>query len=126
MEQSRSFLPLSLSYLTRRLWYRIAIFFHHWYVDGSYFFARHSLHLFLNLERTIAFRITAAHLFEPLYQDYSIVGQIIGPIFRLVRLIFGGIIYIILGLIALSLYIAWLAIPVILLLQAFLAFLYRP
>lgn len=126
MEQSRSFLPLSLSYLMRRLWYRIAIFFHHWYVDGSYFFARHSLSLFLNLERTLAFRITATHLFEPLYQDYSIVGQIIGPIFRLVRLILGSIIYITLGVIALCLYIAWLAIPIILLLQAFLAFLYRP
>ncbi len=126
MEQSRSFLSLSFFYIARRWWYRISIFFHHWYVDGSYFFARQGIHLFLNLEKTLAFRITITHLFEPLYQDYSIVGQIIGPLLRLARLVVGSVIYIFLGGIALSLYCIWLAVPIILLLQAFLAFINRP
>lgn len=116
----------SFSYLTHRLWYRVRIFFHHWYVDGSYFFGRLWMTIFLSLERTFALRITLTHFFEPLYQDYSIVGQIIGPIFRLGRVVTAGLLYSILGIFFLSLYLFWLAIPVVLLLQAFIAFLSRP
>jgi hypothetical protein len=126
MEQPPSFLSLSFIYILRRFWYRIAIFFHHWYVDGSYFFGRQWLRLFLSLERTFAIRITIAHFFEPLYQDYSLMGQIIGPIFRLGRLAIGSVVYLVLGIIFLFLYLLWLAIPVILLLESFLAFLFRP
>ena len=126
MEDRQPLLSLSFFYLFRRLWYHIAIFFHRWYVDGSYFFARTWLSIFLSLEQTFALKITLAHFFEPLYQDYTLMGQIIGPIFRLGRVVVAGFFYTILCSVFLFLYILWISIPVMLLLQAFLAFLSQP
>lgn len=116
----------SFSYLIHRLWYRIRIFFHHWYIDGTYFFGHLWLAVFFSLERFFALRITLAHFFEPLYQDYSIVGQIIGPIFRLGRVVTGLVVYFFIASFFLFFYILWLTIPIVLLLQAFVAFLSRP
>lgn len=126
MQNNQPLLSFSFLYIIRRFWYRIAIFFHHWYIDGSYLFAHKWFEVFSGLERSFALKITLAHFFEPLYQDYSVVGQIIGPIFRLGRIFVGGVICVIFGSFFLLAYLLWLAIPVILLLQAFLSFLSRP
>ena len=87
-------MDFALTYLVERLFYRVFEFLRHWYVSGS----RYLIHSFLSflegLDRTIALRITLRHFFEPLYKDYTILGHILGIIFRTGRVIIGSVIYV--------------------------------
>jgi hypothetical protein len=60
----------------------------------------------------LAFKITLKHLFEPLYQDRSFIGYVLGFIFRSGRLIAGALFYFILLAFAAAVYLIWLAVPV--------------
>ncbi|MBD3238201.1 MAG: hypothetical protein GF332_00980 [Candidatus Moranbacteria bacterium] len=40
--------------------------------------------------------VTARNLFEPLYQDYTVMGRVLGPIFRIGRVLIGIVIHLIL------------------------------
>lgn len=98
-------------YLAHRCCYRLIEFFHHWYVDASRKFA----HLFIStlerLDRTFAVRITLRYFFHPLYKDYTIIGRILGVIFRSIRVVIGVTIYAFWALIFLVCYLLWLAVP---------------
>lgn len=63
--------------------------------------------------------MTLKHLFEPLYKDYTIMGRILGPIFRLGRVLVGLVIYIVAGAIFLIFYLFWLLLPLALLAAVF-------
>lgn len=63
------------------------------------------------LDRFFALRITFRYWLKPLYQDYSVIGYILGFILRTGRLLLGGIVYLLFIAIALLLYIIWAAIP---------------
>lgn len=101
----------SLAYLIQRFFYRLIDFFHHWYVDGS----RNAFHYFLSIleavDRSMAIKITLRHFFEPLYSDYTIVGRILGIIFRSGRILIGGLVYGLLVVLFLAVYLVWLFIP---------------
>jgi len=62
-------------------------------------------------DRSFAIAITIRHFFEPLYKDYSIIGRILGVVFRSVRIAIGGAVYLLLALGFLAVYLVWLAIP---------------
>ena len=62
-------------------------------------------------DRSFAIAITLRHFFEPLYKDYSIIGRILGVVFRSVRVVIGGAVYLLLALGFAALYLLWLAIP---------------
>ncbi|MCX6702433.1 MAG: hypothetical protein NTW60_01020 [Candidatus Wolfebacteria bacterium] len=64
------------------------------------------------IDRTIAFRVTLKNIFQPLYQDRSFIGYLLGFIFRGLRLIFGGIFYAVIISFAIAIFIVWAAIPV--------------
>ncbi len=102
----------SLVYIFGRLFFRTKDFFHHWYVDAS----KHFFHSFIssleNLDRTLAFRMTLRHIWEPLYKDYTIMGRILGPIFRFGRVLVGFVVYAAVGIAFLIFYLAWLLLPV--------------
>jgi tryptophan-rich sensory protein len=98
-------------YLLNRFFYRLYDFFHHWYVDGSRWFGRRAMAAFTKLDRTFAVKVTLEHLFEPLYKDYTVMGRILGAIFRTLRVLVGFVVYAIVAVAILSVYIAWLAIP---------------
>lgn len=104
-------MDFSLVYLINRFFYRFIDFFHHWYVDGSRWFGRHVLRLFMDLDTTFAVKVTAQHFFEPLYKDYTVMGRILGAIFRALRVIVGLLVYVIVGVIAGAIYLAWLLMP---------------
>ncbi len=104
-----AFAPL---YVLHRLFYRIIQFFHHWYVDGSRLFAHAFIGMLESVDQTIAFRVTALHFFEPLYKDYSIIGRILGVIFRSGRLALGAVVYLFLIGCSALIYVAWAAIPI--------------
>jgi hypothetical protein len=105
---------VAASYLVERAVFRIGAFFRHWYVDGSASFWRTFSRGANNIEQTLAVRVTAHMLFRPLFGDYSVVGRIIGPFFRLGRLIVGAVAYAVLFIALLIVYICWLVLPALL------------
>ena len=111
-------MDFSLVYLAQRLLYRFLDFFHHWYVDGSRAIARHFMETMRSVDQSLAVAITLRHFFEPLYKDYSIVGRIMGIIFRTARVLIGGIFYIFLALLFAIAYVIWIAIPAVILYYA--------
>lgn len=62
-------------------------------------------------DQSFAVAITLRHFFEPLYKDYSAIGRILGIFFRTVRVVIGGICYLVLALAFAAVYLVWLAIP---------------
>lgn len=98
-------------YIVQRAFFRAYLFFVHWHRDGLRFVAHHTLSFLERLDQTFAFMITLRHLFEPLYQDYSVIGYILGFIFRVSRLFIGGVIYGGVLLFAGMFYLAWAVIP---------------
>ncbi len=101
----------AIVYLIHRVLYRIGDFFHHWYVDGSRNFAHAFISLLENLDRAFAVKINFRFLFQPLYKDYTVVGRILGPIFRSGRILIGVVVYAFLSVIFLAIYLAWLLLP---------------
>lgn len=106
-------------YVLHRFIFRVVDFFHHWYIDGSRFALRGFLDLISNFDRSLAFRVTAKHFMEPLYGDYSVVGRVLGFVFRFFRLAMGGILYVFLAVVFVIIYAAWLLIPLLIILLAF-------
>ncbi len=64
-----------------------------------------------SLDKIFALKITWRFLFKPLYQDHSIIGYVLGFVFRSLRLMIGGIIYLFVIIIAAAMFIIWAAIP---------------
>lgn len=108
----------ALSYLVQLALSRIAGFFVHWYADGTHAFRARYRSISKTLEDMVASRAMLHLLFRPLYGDYSIVGRIIGPVFRLGRLVLGGIAHLALWLAFFLLWLAWIALPLLFLTYA--------
>ena len=99
------------AYLAQRFFYRFADFFHHWYVDGSRVIAHRLLTALEETDRSLAIRVTLRYFFQPLYRDYTVIGRILGVIFRSIRIIVGLFVYLIIIALFLLFYLAWLAVP---------------
>ncbi|MDP3956838.1 MAG: hypothetical protein Q8P97_02480 [bacterium] len=98
------------AYVIFRIAHRFTQFFRHWYVRSFILWTHGTLSFLETLDRTFAVRITLRHFGEPLYQDRSIVGYILGFIFRSARIVIGGLLYGVVILGAALLYIIWCAI----------------
>jgi len=90
---------------------RLAGFFDHWYRNGTRFFWKRFVDITVSLEGTFAVILTVRHLFEPLYQDKTIIGYILGFIFRTLRAAIGAITYVFVTAIIFAIYLLWLAMP---------------
>lgn len=102
----------SLVYLASRLLYRIKEFLRHWYI-GSFLVISHQVFNILEkLDRRLALRITLRNFLRPLYQDYSVLGYILGFFFRSWRIIIASVIYLAIIAVALAVYIFWALIPI--------------
>jgi len=99
----------------------IFLFLKHWYVSSFYLFTKILSDLLEDLDRFFAIKITLFHLFSPLYQDYSFVGYILGPIFRSFLLLSGIIIYAILISIFTILFFFWCSLPAFIIYQSIFA-----
>lgn len=98
-------------YLINRFFFRIWMFFKHWYKDGSKKFFHTLVGLLEYFDRFFAIEITFRHIFEPLYQDKSLIGYVMGFLFRMARIILASIVYLAVVLVFVVLYLVWLAIP---------------
>jgi hypothetical protein len=111
-------MDFSFVYLVQRFFIRFIDFFHHWYVDGSRAFGKHFMSALSTADRSFAVAITARHFFEPLYKDYSIIGRILGVVFRSGRIAIGAVAYLFLAIIFACAYVIWLAIPAVIIFYA--------
>ncbi len=107
----------ALGYLGYRFLYRIADFLRHWYVKSIKIYSNFVLDQLSTLDYTIAWKITLKHLFEPLYGDYSFVGRILGFIFRFIRIVGGGALYLAIFAVAIILYLIWMLVPAYIILR---------
>ncbi|MBN2197605.1 hypothetical protein JW698_00165 [Candidatus Wolfebacteria bacterium] len=110
-------------YLIKRFYLCLIKFIRHWYLNSSKIYSHFIISLLEKFDKKLAFKITARHLFNPLYQDRSFIGYILGFFFRSARLIWGGFVYIIIIIIAVIIYLFWLIIPLFIIYKiVFLAF----
>jgi len=106
-------MDFALVYVVQRFFYRFFNFFHHWYVDGSRAFWHRFVSTLLDVDQTVALRITLRYFTQPLYKDYTIIGRILGVIFRSGRIFLGLIFYAFIVAGFLIAYLAWLAVPLV-------------
>jgi hypothetical protein len=106
-------MDFSLVYVIQRFFYRIFEFFHHWYIGGSRVIARAFMGALTSADQSLALKITLRHFFEPLYKDYSVIGRILGVIFRSGRIAIGAVVYLFLAAVFLFAYLIWIATPFI-------------
>lgn len=109
----------SVLYLATRFLNRLIQFLYDWYAGSFLSLAHRALAVFLYLDRSLALRVTLGHMFEPLYQDRSVAGHILGFIFRTIRVILALAIYFVIAVIFVAVYVLWAAIPVALIYVAF-------
>ena len=69
-------------------------------------------------DQSFAVAITLRHFFEPLYKDYSVIGRILGIVFRAGRVAIGGVFYLLIALVFAVIYLIWIAIPAVILFYA--------
>ena len=108
----------ALVYLLHAALRSVVDFLSHWYVDGSRAFYGRYLETLHHVEKVLAPGVTLRHLFQPLYRDYSIVGRIIGPIFRLARAFVGFFVVAVVSICYGAVYVIWIVAPVLIIVYA--------
>ncbi|OGY39133.1 MAG: hypothetical protein A2418_03070 [Candidatus Brennerbacteria bacterium RIFOXYC1_FULL_41_11] len=109
-----------ISFVFKQIFHEITCFFRRWYLERSEQFWSAIFYFFRSLDKTLAIEINVRLWLKPLFNDYSPVGRVIGPIFRTLRIVFGGSIYAIVFIFAGLIWLAWL-----LFLPVFLFFIFR-
>lgn len=110
-------MDIFLVYLFDRFIYRISHFIRHWYVDSFASYSRFVIARLEDMDRNIAFKVTLRNLFQPMYQERNITGFVLGFIFRSIRLVFGGALYLVVIAIFGSLFLIWACIPLYIVLK---------
>lgn len=109
----------AIIYLAHRFFFRLTDFFHHWYVDAL----RYLMHWFISfleqLDRFFAVRVTFRFIFQPLWKDYTVIGRIIGFLFRSARVAFGVGVYFICAIFFAGIYLFWIFLPFLVLTLAY-------
>ena len=118
-----SFAP---AYIIQRFFFRLTDFFHHWYFHGLRRIGNAFIGFLGQLDETFALKVTLRYFFQPLYKDYTIVGRILGIVFRSGRILIAMVLYFLLALIFLVVVAFWAILPVALLLYAIGDFLTLP
>jgi hypothetical protein len=88
-----------------------------WYLTCSRWFFGLLTRLLIVLADRWALPINLRLIFKPLYQDYTVVGVIIGPVIRFLRLLIGGFSLVTFAFGATLLYLMWLSLPGIVILS---------
>jgi hypothetical protein len=107
-------------YLFSAIVNRIECFIKDWYPNSFFKFWNFLLNTLKQLDKTFAIKVTIRHWLKPLYQDETIIGYILGFIFRTIRIILAALIYLMIFIIVLSLYLIWAAVPIFLIIKIFI------
>ena len=93
-------------------------FFRRWYKSGFIRISQTAVSVLNFLDRYFAVRVSLSNLLRPLYQDRSVIGYVLGFIFRLIRIVLGTIIYLAIILGFSAVYLIWAALPIYVILRA--------
>jgi hypothetical protein len=96
------------SYLISRAGQRPVIFLRRWYVDATEKYWSFVAERAAMIDRIFAVKIMLQTLGQPLYGDYSIIGRILGPMFRLGRVLLTLPVFIVYFGVALVLWLWWI------------------
>jgi len=77
------------------------------------------LNIFEGMDRSLALKINLRNIFKPLYQDTSIIGYLLGFLFRFFWVIFALIVYFFVFITSVLLYLLWLTIPIYIIYKIF-------
>lgn len=102
----------------------IVNFLYVWYVKSSRDFWRKEIDFIKGVENDIGVFINLKLLFQPIFGDYSYMGRVIGPIFRLGRVFFGFLIMLISLVTVIAIYLIWIILPPLTFLMIFLNLIY--
>ncbi|MBI5732681.1 hypothetical protein HY967_01840 [Candidatus Jorgensenbacteria bacterium] len=101
----------AIGYIIYHFFYHIIEFLRHWYVKSMRMYWHFVISQLEQFDYYLAWRITLKHLFQPLYKDYSVLGHILGFIFRSLRLMIGTLIYFNIFMLAIGIYLIWVLFP---------------
>ncbi len=105
------YVGISVVYILNRFFFRIYYFLYHWYVRGFRKFSNWTLDRLEKMDYKFALKINFKNIFQPLYQDYSFFGYILGFILRSLRIFIASIFYTIFIFICGSLFLLWASLP---------------
>lgn len=86
-------------------------FLYFWYIKSSRDFWRSEISFIKGVERDIGVMINLKLVTQPIFGDYSYIGRVIGPIFRLGRVIFGLIAISFSAALVTAIYLFWIFLP---------------
>lgn len=102
----------------------IISFFSFWYITSSKAFWNKEILFIKGIERDMGVFINLKLLFQPIFGDYSYMGRVIGPIFRMSRVLIGFIIMAISIVAVAAMYLIWIILPPLAFLMVFLNLIY--
>lgn len=105
------------AFLLDRFFYRIAQFFAHWYGHSFWRIGGWAVRVLERLDAFFAVRVNARYFLIPLYQDYTVLGRILGVFLRSLRVFSGSVIYFAVAALFFLLYLVWAVIPLYFVLQ---------
>lgn len=94
--------------------------FYFWYFTSSKDFWHKEIGFLKQIERDIGVIINLKLIFQPIFGDYTYAGRIIGPIFRLGRVLIGFVIMLVSIFVVILIYLIWIILPPLALLMVFL------
>ena len=95
-------------------------FFSFWYLTSSRAFWNKEILFIKGVERDMGVLINLKLIFQPIFGDYSYMGRVIGPIFRLGRVLIGFIIMAVSIAVVVAIYLIWIILPPLAFLMVFL------
>jgi hypothetical protein len=99
-------------------------FFYFWYVQSSRDFWNREIAFVKQIERDLGIMINLRLITQPIFGDYSYMGRIIGPIFRLGRILIGLLIIAVSFVVIIFVYLIWIILPLLVFLMIILNLLY--
>ena len=86
-------------------------FFYFWYIQSSKDFWHREILFIKGVERDIGVMINLKLITQPIFGDYTYAGRVIGPIFRLGRVLVGTMIMVVSIFVVILIYLIWIILP---------------
>ena len=113
-------MSFSLIYLGQRFLFRIGMFIRDWYYGGFRAVAHTTFSLLASLDNTFALFVTLRAFGEPLYGDHTVIGHVLGLVFRTFRIAIALALYLAVVLIGVAAYLIWALVPFLILFSEYL------
>lgn len=106
------YVGISIVYIFKRFFFRIYYFLYHWYVRGFQKTANWTMNQLEKFDYAFAVKINLQNIFQPLYQDYSFLGYVLGFILRSFRILVAMVFYISFSIVCFLGFMVWAATPI--------------